>query len=272
MRKARVFISCGQRTEREKRIGSAVEQHFRGRGFDAYFAEKVHSPKALTDHIFRSLEASEYFVFVDFKRDRLPDDDFRGSLFVNQEFAIATFLEVPGLGFQEIGVRREGIADYQIWNPLPFEGESDILKQLPDQTKDWDPDSVNELFIEYDTTDVNEVLIANQPGTPKIKSHHLRVANRNRRKHAFSCTGYVTKIVDLENAVDLDIPTNELIWSGVGGGIRSISLPVLFVSLMRFTCKRATAGSIFTRDLQRAQRRDTKCRRSASGNTILSSR
>ena len=67
MRSAQVFISCGQRSEREKQIGLEVQKHFSSRGFDTYFAEKVHSPEALTENIFRSLDRSEYFVSVDFR-------------------------------------------------------------------------------------------------------------------------------------------------------------------------------------------------------------
>ena len=120
MRPARVFISCGQRNEREKAIGLAVEHQFIKRGFETFFAEKAHSPDGLTEHIFRYLAESEYFVWVDFKRDPLEGDDYRGSLFVNQELGIATFLGIPGIGFVEKGVRREGIADYQIYNAISF--------------------------------------------------------------------------------------------------------------------------------------------------------
>ena len=116
MRKARVFISCGQRTDREKNIGMEVDRHFKKRGFDTYFAEKVHSPEALTEHIFTYLRNSEYFVFIDFKREKINENDYRGSLFVNQEIGISTFLKIPGIGFHEKNVKREGILNFQIYN------------------------------------------------------------------------------------------------------------------------------------------------------------
>lgn len=68
MRNARVFISCGQKTKTEVNIGRSVEDYFRGREFETYFAERVHSSEALTENIFRFLRQSEYFVFIDFKR------------------------------------------------------------------------------------------------------------------------------------------------------------------------------------------------------------
>ena len=134
MRPARVFISCGQRNDREKSIGLAVEEHFRKRGFGTYLAEKVHSSEALTEHIFRHLAESEYFVWVDFKRDSLKGDAHRGSLFVGQELGVATFLQLQGIGFTEKGILREGIADYQIWNAISFEDGNEITAALQENT------------------------------------------------------------------------------------------------------------------------------------------
>ena len=91
MRRARVFISCGQQNNREKKIGFEVERFFKDKGFETYFAERVHSPEALTEHIFKFLRKSEYFVFIDFRRNKISREEYRGSLFVNQEIAISTF-------------------------------------------------------------------------------------------------------------------------------------------------------------------------------------
>ena len=153
MRKARVFISCGQRSNREKTIGYEVNRFFRERGFETYLAEKVHSPEALTEHIFKFLRKSEYFVFIDFKREKISRHDFRGSLFVNQEVGISTFLKIPGLGFLESGVRREGNLDFQIYNAIVFQDGTEIINGLKEETSDWDPDSVNELILSYNQQD-----------------------------------------------------------------------------------------------------------------------
>jgi len=147
MRNARVFISCGQRKPREIAIGKAVEEYFRKRDFETYFAEIVHSPEALTENIFRFMRESEYFVFIDFKREQINSNDYRGSLFVNQEAAIAIFLRLNGLGFYEKGVKREGILDYHIYNSFPFEDGTEIIGILSEETKHWDKNSVNEIKI-----------------------------------------------------------------------------------------------------------------------------
>jgi hypothetical protein len=217
MRKARVFISCGQRIDREISIGKSVEDFIKGKGFETYFAERVHSPDALTDNIFKFLGRSEYFVFIDFKREEINKDVYRGSLFVNQEVAIATFLKIPGAGFCEKGVKREGILAYQIYNEAFFEDGTEIIRSLEDIIKTWDANSVNELEIcraeSYITKDVR---LNNHPDQPMSDWCHLVVKNNNKHKHAFSCHAYLTKITDIENNIELEMPTNELVWSGIG--------------------------------------------------------
>jgi hypothetical protein len=217
LRSARVFISCGQLDGREKNIGMAVKQHFADRGFETYFAELVNSSEALTENIFRFLNDSEYFVFVDFKRDVLNGDQYPGWLFVNQELAIATFLQLPGIGFTEKGVKREGILGYQIYNAVPFEDGTQILTALKEKTADWDPNSVNELTIRYDpNTTTKGTRLSNWPGNPASDWYHLEVLNRNKRKHAFACMRYVTEIHNLESDQEYNLPTIGLNWSGIG--------------------------------------------------------
>ncbi len=227
MRKARVFISCGQRTKREENIGLEVDRYFRERGFKTYFAKKVHSPEALTEHIFAHLKESEYFVFIDFKREKIKScklrlekkksNEFRGSLFVNQEIAIATFLKLQGLGFSEKGVKREGILNYQIFNAFPFKDGTEIIAKLRKETSNWNPESVNELFLSYDKRgDHKDIILSNHPQKPLTDWWHIEVKNRNKSKHAFSCLAYLSYIKDIDNEKKIEIPTIELNWSGLG--------------------------------------------------------
>jgi len=216
MRKARVFISCGQKNAREKAIGKCVQDYFVGRDFETYFAESTHSSDGLTQNIFRFLNQSEYFVFIDFKREKLSADEHRGSLFVNQEIAIATFLNLTGVGFAEKGVKREGILGYQIYNAIPFEDGTEIISSLDDLTKDWDVDSVNELLISYNPeTTARNVRLNNHPEKPLSDWYHLEIFNRNKRKHAFSCMGYITHICNLKSGKEFVVPTIEIAWAGI---------------------------------------------------------
>lgn len=217
MRKARVFISCGQSTDREKNIGLSVESYFKNeRKFETYFAERVHSSDALTENIFSFLRQSEYFIFIDFKREKIGQNDYRGSLFVNQEIAIATFLKLRGLGFYEKGVRHEGILKYHIYNAFPFEDGTEILKRIAEETKEWDNDSVNELHLSYNSSDTTrDTVINNAPDKPLSDWYHIEIKNRNKNKHAFSCIGYITSIKHIDSGEIINVPTNELIWAGI---------------------------------------------------------
>jgi hypothetical protein len=60
------------------------------------------------------LEKSEYYLFIDFRREELGSQRFRGSLFSHQELGIATYLKKEHiLIFQERGVlERDGIKGY----------------------------------------------------------------------------------------------------------------------------------------------------------------
>ena len=217
MRKARVFISCGQRTTREKNIGMAVEKYFKKRNFDTYFAELVHSSDGLTENIIKFLADSEYFVFIDFKREEIQSGKYRGSVFVNQEIAIATFIKLEGVGFLEEGVIREGILNYQLYNAFQFLDETDIFEKLAESTQDWDIDNVNELLINFDPSTTNRnVRLEDVKGNPMSDWYHLEVVNRRKDKHAFSCVGYVSRIKNLNSNTIENIPTNEFVWAGIG--------------------------------------------------------
>lgn len=211
--KARVFISCGQRNGREKDIGLACKNYFKSKGFTAYFAEEVHSLEALTENIFRHLKNSEYFVFVDFKRDKLPNGKFRGSVFVNQEIAIAAFLEIETVGFHETGVVREGVIEHLIANPIYFSGKEDFMKKLKESTKEWHSDWRNELSLEF---------LRVVPDVMTVKSrkltnwYHLQVRNNHHSKYARNCVAYVLKIKNTDTREEMYPASFELTWSGTG--------------------------------------------------------
>lgn len=222
MRKARVFISCGQKYPKEITIGKSVEEYFAGRNFSTYFAAREHSSEALTGSIFRALRNSEYFVFIDFKRDEIGEKNkkseplYRGSLFVNQEIAIATFLGLIGVGFFEKSVKREGILNYHIYNAEYFEDGTEIIKKLDELTKGWDPNSVNELDILISDSPLKDLTIRDNLQRPLSDWYFLVIKNNNKHRHAFSVCGYVTRIFNIDTGEELSIPTNELKWSAIG--------------------------------------------------------
>ena len=89
---AKVFISCGQASPAEKQITDSLAKWFSSQGFSPYVAIQVQSILDLNGGIIGNLKTSDYYLFVNLRRERLkrfPRSEYRGSLFTNQELAIA---------------------------------------------------------------------------------------------------------------------------------------------------------------------------------------
>ena len=70
--RARVFISCGQnKNSDELETALRIRDRLSELGFDPYVAVEEQTLRGLKENIFPRLRDSEYFVFVDFKRERL---------------------------------------------------------------------------------------------------------------------------------------------------------------------------------------------------------
>lgn len=119
--KSRVFLSCGQRDDEERRVASAVARLLRARSFDVYVAVNVQTILEINHGIIEELKNSDCYLFVNFRRDRVRGG-YRGSLFSNQEFAIAY-----AMGFERIlvvnqkRIAREGMLGYIASNTEEFE-------------------------------------------------------------------------------------------------------------------------------------------------------
>jgi hypothetical protein len=122
--KSKVFLSCGQHSAEERAVASAVEAALKGRGFDVYVAVQVATILEINERIIRELKNSDCFLLINFRREKLAKHSYRGSLFSNQELAIAYSLgferllvvnqaDVASEGMlRYIGVNTETFADY----------------------------------------------------------------------------------------------------------------------------------------------------------------
>jgi hypothetical protein len=211
--KARVFISCGQRSDKEKQLGFACRDYFENRGFSTYLAEEVQSLEALTENIFHHLRNTEYAVFIDCAREKLSPGEFRGSVFINQELAIAAFLPIEeSRVFHEGGVIREGVVEYLIAKPIQFSSEREFLEKLKEETKEWESGWRNDLSLEFLRMVPN---VRDQYGNYE-DWYHLQVKNNHRDKYARNCVAYVSKIKNLDTGEE-GVPGNfELVWAGTG--------------------------------------------------------
>src|ERR1700733_11674436 len=156
---ARVFISCGQaKGSDELYTAQKIAERLKEIGFDPYIAVEEQTLLGLTENIFPRLRDYEYFVFVDFKREELrstrragPPKLHRGSLFAHQELAIAAYLKLPVLAFQENGVKTDdGVLRFLQANATPFTDRNLLPNVIADevQRRKWNPHLRNELILE----------------------------------------------------------------------------------------------------------------------------
>jgi hypothetical protein len=125
-----VFISCGQHTSEEQRIASEIAAMLVSWGFQAYVAKDVQTIFEINSGIIKELKNSDCYLFVNFCRERLGrKKEFRGSLFSNQEFAIAYALgfEPRILVVNQKGIKSEGLLRYIGCNTEQFAGYDDCV-------------------------------------------------------------------------------------------------------------------------------------------------
>src|SRR6187399_2564429 len=109
--KAKVFISCGQcKGTDEVELAQEISDRLKRLGFETYVGVSEQSLLGLRENVFAQLESSEYFLFIDFRREKFLEGwatACRGSLFSHQELALASYLEMPVIALQEEGVKRD---------------------------------------------------------------------------------------------------------------------------------------------------------------------
>jgi hypothetical protein len=214
--KTKIFISCGQKTKSETNIAKQIEAKLIHLGFDTYLAIEQHTLRGLKENIFKHLTESEYFLFVDFKREQLNNsNNFRGSLYTNQELAIASFLEKEVIPFQQKDILHiDGMLSSLQLNPIKFNNKEKTklpdLIELQIKQSGWNNQWKNKLDISIHP---NCHDARKQNGD--IGSHYfLRIDNLHKDKIAFNCRAYVKSIVDKTNNLPFPTETVELKWAG----------------------------------------------------------
>jgi hypothetical protein len=169
-----VFISCGQRTEEEKRLGQAIFELVRElTPLTPFFAAKVRSVNALTTEIFQNLMKAAGFICVMHQRGEVhiggSHAGTRGSVFIEQEIAVASFIQqmlgqkLSVAAFVEKGISLEGVREHIPFNPEIFGSNDDVLAKLRAILPTWTPDQGKtrlELFVKpggYDAPAQREV-------------------------------------------------------------------------------------------------------------------
>ena len=150
---ARVFISCGQRDDK-RQIAAAVAEWFTTQGFRPYVALEVQSIQDVNSGIIGELRRSDYYVFIDFRRERLGlsvrKQEYRGSLFSHQELTIAYALGFEHAIFcREAGVRLEGVCAFMTSNATPFRDRAVVRALVAEaaRRRGWTPEYSRNLVV-----------------------------------------------------------------------------------------------------------------------------
>jgi hypothetical protein len=220
---AKIFLSCGQcENSDEPQVAKRIEAKLGKLGFHCYVAAKVQSLRSLRENIFDQLRDTDYMVFVDFKREKLDaKKTHRGSLFANQELAIASFLEIPVVAFQERRVeKRHGMlgalhvnfdkfTTFSSRNALPDVVCKCVREKLT--SKEWSNSTRNLLILKR----ASEPVDAHRPNDKAtLRIFHLAVQNHHHRKAALNCFPYLDCIEDLRTAQQIPLKTVEYKWRG----------------------------------------------------------
>jgi hypothetical protein len=216
--RARVFVSCGQQDE-EMGIVDKIENLLREKHFEPYVARKQRSLKSLRENIFRELDDSEYFLFIDFKRESIGNlwqrlwrkCEKRGSLFTNQELAIAAFLDLDPIAFQQRGVKKlDGMMQALQLNCEEFENEANLLDKIEAwlESGAWNPDWKRRLLMSRAPME--------RGGTPDDQPYlfHIEVRNLHRRREARQCRAYLDEVVNQDTGKPVAFEMFQLKWAG----------------------------------------------------------
>jgi hypothetical protein len=221
--RARVFLSCGQAEGEEKDTAIAVAQMLENElGFTVYVAGAQMSFEGVKEAIFRQLVESEYFLFIDLPRGEPSSDSYcSGSLFANQELAVAAYLGLEFLGFRHDRVRpQQGLLRF-VQSDFPvFKNNVELLNLVRERVKsDWRNDWRRGLQLkrredEWDDMTAGWQVEGQKVAPKRARFFHLDVVNQERDKIAVGCMGYIDSIRDVKQNKDLGFRAAELKWAG----------------------------------------------------------
>ena len=195
-----------------------VERHLKNKGFATYVAVKHRSVEPIDENIFRALSSSEYFLFIDFRREQVMEtthDGFvrlfhRGSLFSHQELALACFLKLDAVGFQQYGMRKEGMLGFVHLNCFSFQNAGDLPDLVTEKIKELRWNACWKAQLRLDRKDFE------RGGSWKDKPflYHIEVWNLHERKPATNCTAFLHEIKRKGSDVPIHFNKFELKWAG----------------------------------------------------------
>lgn len=204
MHKPTIFVSCGQRTEDEKRLGSAIcELVISSGAFIPFFAQEQSDLNGLHDNIMGALERAVGFIAVMHPRGSvvIPGTGdliiTRASVWVEQEIAIAAFInrsrkqKIPTAVYCHRTVGREGMRDLLHLNPIEFEHNEEVIGHLSTRLTTWEvnesKDADGELSLKASPT--------YSASAGRIVTLTPIFRNDGVRANQYSCTMYIPSLL-----------------------------------------------------------------------------
>lgn len=217
--RAQVFISCGQREDLgEIQIVDKIASVIANEGFEPYVAAKQQTLRGLKENIYDRLAESEYLLFIDFRREQLSGSQplmYRGSVFSQQELAVAAHHDIEVIAFQEEGVKSlEGILEFMQANCMKFSDRSELPAKIVDaiRVRGWSADWRNRLTIDSSVSVDRNVL--RLPEQIQGDFYHLIVRNNHRSKTARNVYGYLDSVMEAETGASVVFEAAEFKWAG----------------------------------------------------------
>jgi len=222
-----VFLSCGQR-EGEKLLAHEIQMMIEhDLGFErCYNADSVHGFDDVMS-ITERLAESDYFLFVDFKRE----DPLPVSVFTHQEFALARAWGIENmLAFIEEGLDPHGIGmlSYVLAHPIMFtRAELVGMVKREIKAKGWRDDYSRSLVaVKLDVKD--DILYGDHTGQSREKIWQIVIENRRSNRAAVNVVAILDKIERVGSGTAQKPPDRDrshLKWVGQSRGYMHTILP-----------------------------------------------
>ncbi len=202
---ARIFISCGQRTEEERQLGTEIRDLVpQLTPFEPYLAEAQSTFEGLTANILRALYDASGFIAVMHDRGRvdIPGRPVRASVWIEQETAIAAFMaqilqrNLYVATYQQRGIELEGMREQLMLNSKVFEENSEVIEHLRTVLPTWTP--------QEKTSDQTDLAISIRYQKDSIRSE------RHEYALLVSVTNTSERVMAIDH-VDVEMPTPVLL-------------------------------------------------------------
>jgi hypothetical protein len=140
-----IFSSCGQYAEEERKLGKQVCKLVEDTtAFTGYFADNQTTLKALSENVLRRLYESVGLIVIMHHRGNVESRNIiRGSVWIEQEVAIATLMEqilrrpLHVALFVQRGIAIEGIRQQLQLNAIEFNSGDQVIAHLREILPDW---------------------------------------------------------------------------------------------------------------------------------------